>query len=106
MSGVEEHADVGADEGGGEIADFSLERGLVEIDAVEDLEAVRPQSGGHVTRVVAGVGELAGVLVGGVADHQRDALAGMGRRADAETQENNGGPQHRADPSYRFRAGL
>ena len=78
MSGVEEHADIGADERGGEIADSSLERGLVEIDPVEDLKAVRPQGGGHVAGIVAGVGELARVLVRRVTDHQRDALACMG----------------------------
>ena len=79
VSGVEEHADVSADERSGEIADFSLERGLVEIYPVEDLKAVHPQGGGHVTRIVAGVGELARVPVGRVTDHQRHALACMGR---------------------------
>jgi len=40
---------------------------------------VHPQGGGHVTRIVAGVGELARVPVRRVTDHQRDALACMGR---------------------------
>jgi len=40
---------------------------------------VHPQGGGHVTRIVACVGELARVLVRRVTDHQRDALACMGR---------------------------
>ena len=79
VSGVEEHADIRADERSGEIADFSLERGLVEIDPVEDLKAVHPQGGGHVDRIVACVGQLARMLVRRVTDHQRDALACMGR---------------------------
>ncbi len=79
VSGVEEHADISADERSGEIADFSLERGLVEIDPVEDLKAVRPQGGSHVDRIVACVGQLARMLVRRVTDHQRDALACMGR---------------------------
>lgn len=40
---------------------------------------MHPQGGGHVTRIVARVGELPRVLVRRVADHQRDALTGMGR---------------------------
>ena len=90
----EAYADLGPDEGGGEIADFSLERRLVEVKAIDDLKAVRPQGRGHVDRVVPGIGQIAGVLVGRVADNQRDALAGMGGRADTEKQEDDGGPQH------------
>jgi hypothetical protein len=67
VSGVEEHADLGTDERGGEIADLSLERRLVQVEAIDDLEAVRPQDRGYVGRVVPGIGQLAGVLVGRVA---------------------------------------
>ena len=94
MSGVEEHADLGTNECGGEIADFSLKRRLVQVEAIDDLKAVRPQRRRHVGRVVPGIGQLAGVLVGRVADDQRDALAGMRNRADTKKQEDDGGPQH------------
>ena len=57
VSGVEEHADISADERSGEIADFRSSAALSRSDPVEDLEAVHPQGGGHVTRIVAGVGE-------------------------------------------------
>ena len=78
MSGVEEHADLGASQGGGEVANFSLERRLVEIEAFDDLEAELLQCGADVGRVVLGVLELGRVAIGGIADDEGDALLRRG----------------------------
>ena len=78
VSGVEEHADLGALKGGGEVANFSLEPGLVEIEAFDDLEAELLQRGADVGRIVLRVLELGRVAIGGIADDEGDALLRRG----------------------------
>ena len=85
MAGIIEQRDVGALDLPAEILHGDIHRRLVEIElgaAADQGEAERAKRIGHQRRVVAGVIEPGDVLIGGVADHQRDALFGRGRRGD------------------------
>ena len=64
-------------------------RRLVEIElgaAADQGEAEPGERLGHQRRIVAGIVEPGDVLIGGIADHQRDALFGGGRHGEGEHQ--------------------
>lgn len=76
VAGIVKEADIGAGENVGESADALLHVALAEIDAVDHLETEAAQLRRHVAGIVAGIGEAGGVLIGGVADDEGDALLG------------------------------
>ena len=68
----------------GEIAHLGVERALVEVDAEDDVEAGALQRRGDLVGVVDRIGKLRDLLVGGVADHERDALFRGGGECEEE----------------------
>ena len=89
MAGIIEQRDVGALNLAAEILHGQIHRRLVEIElgaAADQGEAEGRERLGHQRGIVAGVIEPGHVLIGGVADHQRDALFGRGRCCEGERQ--------------------
>jgi hypothetical protein len=96
---IEEKSDIGAGKLVGEGPDSLFHLALREIGAVDDLETETPELGGHVGRVVARILEPRGVLIGGIADDERDAPFGERniepRDEKNEAEETCGeGPEH------------
>jgi hypothetical protein len=84
VPGVEEDGRVGVFQEVGEIAHLGVERALVEVDTEDDVEAGALQRRGDLVGVVDRIGELRDLLVGGVADHERDALFRGGGECEEE----------------------
>ena len=87
VAGVVDHGDVGIARAVGEIAQHPphLERAEI-VPRHHDVEAGLLERVGHQRRIVGGIGEPRHVLIGGIADHQRHALAGKGRSAGEQQQ--------------------
>ncbi len=88
MAGIVDDRDVGIFRLEAEVAQRVLHAELVEVDPEVDLEAGATQRLGDRGRVLARIGQLLGVPIGRVADHQRHPLGcqGAARVADAEAQ--------------------
>ena len=91
MAGIEEQRHVGAAQGLLERADGLLGGGPVEVASLDDLEAETSQRHRHAAGIVGRIGELHRVLIGRVADHQRDALFGKRDRAGTQPKNENSG---------------
>ena len=81
VAGIVEQRDVGALDLPTEVLHGGVERRLVEIElgaSADQGEAEAEKRIGHQHRIVAGVVEPGDVLIGGIADHQRDALLRRG----------------------------
>ena len=90
MAGIIEQRDIGALHLAAEILHGGVHRRFVEIElgaAADQGEAEAAERIGHQRRVVAGIVEPCDVLIGGVADHQRDALFGRSGRAEQQRQQ-------------------
>ena len=68
---------------------LGVERALVEVDAEDDVEAGGLQRRGNLVGIVDRIGELRDLLVGRVADHERDALF----RGGGECEDEGGGEE-------------
>ena len=89
MPGIIEQRDVGALDLAAEILHGDVHGRLVEIELgapADQGEAKGAQRLGHQRGVVAGIVEPGDVLIGRVADHQRDALFSGGGRGEGERQ--------------------
>ena len=70
----------------------------IELGAVADQGEAEPtQRLGHQRRVVAGIVEPGDVLIGGIADHQRDPLLGRCRRGERQRKHDR---QRRKRPDF------
>ena len=90
VAGVIEQRDVGALNLPAERLHRQIHRRLVEIElgtAADQREAEGGECLGHQRRIVAGIVEPGHVLIGGVADYQRDALFGGGRRSEDQRDQ-------------------
>ena len=90
VAGVIEQRDVGALNLPAERLHRQIHRRLVEIElgaAADQREAERGERLGHQRRIVAGIVEPRHVLIGGVADYQRDALFSGGRRYEDQRDQ-------------------
>jgi hypothetical protein len=97
VPGIEEQRHVRAGELDAELAHQPLHGPLVEITPLDHLEAQPLQGGRQVGGIVARVVEGGGVLVGGVADHQRHPLLGPRlptRRQHNQRHQQNHHPPH------------
>ncbi len=82
VAGIVEQRDVGALHLTAEALHRDVHRALVEIElgaAADQREAEQAQRLRHQARILGGIVERRDVLVGGVADHERDALLGRCR---------------------------
>ena len=72
----------------GEIAQHPAHLGVAEIALLfDDVELRLAEQLGDGGRIILGVRELRGVLVGRVADHQRHALVGKGRTGGEDSKQ-------------------
>jgi hypothetical protein len=92
VTGIEQEGDLGPFEQCREAAKGLAHRRVVGVDDVDDLEIEAFQRLGDVVGVVGGIGELRGIGVGAIADHEGDPLT---RRSHAGGNEL--GEQHGAD---------
>ena len=74
VSRVEEHAGVRSPQGSRKIANLALEGRLIKIEPLDHQEAMLLEHSAHVGRVVGWICELWRVLIGRVANYERDAL--------------------------------
>ena len=74
MTGIKEKAHLRGLKSCAEIADHCVERHLVEIEPFDHLKAEFFQRGAHVCGIVLGIIEPWRVLIGRVADDERDAV--------------------------------
>src|SRR5262245_5862501 len=88
MSAVEEHRYVGAAQRLEKISDLPVHGRLGEVEATHDLEAEASQPLRHILRVVARVLQRSGVLVGRVANDERDAPLSGSRQALQAREDN------------------
>ncbi len=107
MAGIEHDDDVGVGRGVLEFANGALEAQIPDIVIRLDHRKARLlELGGHGFGVLDRIGEKRHISVTGIADHQRDALLGIGRigpdrRADQRQGDRGGeesGPAHRNVP--------
>ena len=85
MAGVVNDGDIGIAGAVGEITQRAAGLGRAQImPGIHHVEAGPFQGRRDGGAVVHGVGELRHVLIGGIADHQRDALLGKGRLTQQE----------------------
>jgi len=85
VAGIIEQRHVGALDLPAEILNGGIHGGLVEIElgaAADQGEAQTGERFRHQRRIAAGVVEPGDVLIGGIADHQRDTLLGGGGRGE------------------------
>jgi hypothetical protein len=103
VPGVEEHRRPGGLESSGEVADGLVESGLVEIEGLDDVKAEPCQGGADVDGIVSRVFEPRGVPIGGIADHEGDALLrhGTGRAIRADTGRSGEEDYHGEDDDCR-----
>ncbi len=76
VAGIEEQCHFSARQLLVELADQALHRALVEVHPIKHHEPQPLQSGCNIGRIVQRILELGGLLIGGIADHQSDAVAG------------------------------
>ena len=87
VAGVIDHGNVGIGRAVGEIAQHPPRFQRAEIlFRHHHIEAGFLEGIGHQRRIVRGIGEPRHVLIGGIAEHQRHALAGKGRSAGEQQQ--------------------
>ena len=99
MAGVVEHPDIGALQRLAEFLDREIEAGLVQIElrAIADQREAEPLQGRrHQHGVVARVLQSRHILIGRVADHQRNAPVGQSRERDDRNGERRRDQQHDA----------
>ncbi|MGY3530642.1 hypothetical protein ACVISU_003410 [Bradyrhizobium sp. USDA 4452] len=100
MAGVIEQRHIGAHQLAAEALDRGIETGLVEVDLglpADQRKAEPLQRAGHELCIVLRVLQPRHVLIGRIADHQRNALVGGRRLHERHCEQSGGekGPAHR-----------